>query len=163
MQLHELRSPRGARKLRKLVGRGRGSGHGKTSCRGQKGQKARSGPGMKGSLEGGQMSIIRRLPKVGFHSARPIVYQIVKLSELAKFKDGSVVDAKTLKAKGIIEKPHKPYKILADGELKKALTIQAYSFSKQAEEQIKQAGGTIQTITASAVMNDGSSQKQKSK
>ena len=163
MYLHELRSPRGAKKLRKIVGRGRGSGHGKTSCRGQKGQSARSGRGILGSLEGGQMSLIRRLPKVGFHSARPIVYQIVKLSDLSKFKDGAVVDARTLKTKGLIEKIYKPYKILADGEFKKALTIQAYSFSKQAEEQIKQAGGKVQTITASAVMNDGSSQKQKAK
>jgi len=161
MFTHELRSPRGARKTRKLVGRGRGSGHGKTSCRGQKGQTSRSGRGIINSLESGQVPLIRRLPKVGFHSARPIVYQIVKLSDLSRFKEGALVDANTLKQKGLIEKAYKPYKVLAVGEIKKALTIQAYSFSKKAEELIKQAGGKAETITAATVHEGNLAQKPK--
>ena len=146
MFLHEIKSPHGSRKRRKIVGRGRGSGHGKTSCKGQKGQKARSGRGILGQLEGGQMPLIRRLPKIGFRSKRPILYQVVNLDHLSRFKAGSVIDAKTLKAKGLIKNIYRPFKILGSGELKHAVTIQAYSFSKSAAEKINKAGGKMETI-----------------
>ncbi|MDP2653843.1 MAG: 50S ribosomal protein L15 [Candidatus Omnitrophota bacterium] len=148
MQLHQLLAPKGATKRRKIVGRGRGSGHGKTSCKGHKGQNARKGRGILGQLEGGQMPLIRRLPKVGFRSKRPLVYQEVNLEELTKFKAGSVVDARTLKAKGLIKNIFKPFKILGDGDLKNALTVHAYSFSKTAAEKIQKAGGKLETVTA---------------
>lgn len=146
MFLHQISSPLGSRKRRKIVGRGRGSGHGKTSCRGQKGQKSRSGRGILGQLEGGQMPLIRRLPKVGFRSKNPILYQVVNLDHLSRFKTGTTVDAKTLKAKGLIKNIYRPFKILGVGELKHALTVQAYSFSKNAAEKITQAGGKMETI-----------------
>ena len=146
MFLHEIKSPHGSRKRRKIVGRGRGSGHGKTSGKGQKGQKSRSGRSILGQLEGGQMPLIRRLPKVGFRSKRPLLYQVVNLEHLSRFKEGSVVDAKTLKSKGLIKNIYRPFKILGGGELKHALTVQAYSFSKSAADKIAKAGGKIETI-----------------
>ena len=146
MFLHEIKSPDGSRKRRKIVGRGRGSGHGKTSCRGQKGQKSRSGRGILGQLEGGQMPLIRRLPKIGFRSKRPILYQVVNLDHLSRFKAGTLVDARTLKGKGLIKNIYRPFKILGVGELTAALTVQAYSFSKSAAEKITKAGGKTQTI-----------------
>ena len=146
MQLHELRSPVGSRKRRKIVGRGRGSGHGKTSCRGQKGQGARSGRGILGSLEGGQMPLIRRLPKLGFRSKRPILYQVVNLEQLNRFKDGIIVTPELLKTEGLIKSFNKPYKILGDGEIKKSLTVQAISISKTAQDKISKAGGKIEII-----------------
>lgn len=147
MQLHDLRSPRGSRKRRKIVGRGPGSGHGKTSCRGQKGQTSRSGRGILRSLEGGQIPLIRRLPKLGFRSHRPILYQVVKLENLTKFKEGSVVDPQTLKNHGIIGNIYRPFKVVGEGEVKKALTVQAYSFSKTAVEKLEKAGGKTEIIT----------------
>lgn len=146
MYIHELKSPRGSRKRRKIVGRGPGSGHGKTSGRGQKGQRARSGRGIIIGSEGGQMPLIRRIPKVGFRTKSPTFYQVVKLSRLSKFKEGTVVNAELLKANGIIERLSRPYKILNVGELKKALTVHANSFSKAAEEKIVKAGGKAEKI-----------------
>jgi len=146
MQVHDLRSPKGSRKKKRIVGRGRGSGAGKTSGRGENGQKSRSGRGIIKSLEGGQIPIIRRLPKVGFRSKRPIIYQLVKLDSLSKFKEGTVVDGETLKQKNLIKNCYKPYKVLGDGEIKKALTVQAYSFSKTAKEKIEKAGGKTETV-----------------
>ena len=146
MQLHELKSPIGSRKRRKIVGRGRGSGHGKTSCRGQKGQGARSGRGILGSLEGGQMPLIRRLPKVGFRSKRPILYQVVNLEQLNRFKDGTVVTPELLKTEGLIKSYNKPFKILGDGDIKKSLTVRTLSVSKSAQEKITKAGGKVEMI-----------------
>jgi large subunit ribosomal protein L15 len=151
MQVHDITVPKGAHKRRKIVGRGRGSGHGKTSCRGQKGQNARSGRGILRGLQGGQMPLIRRLPKVGFRSHRPKVYQVVTLDQLATFAAGSVVDAQGLKRKKIIHSVYRPYKILGDGELKHALTVQAYRFSKTAEKRIIESGGKIETVDAAAI------------
>ena len=94
MQVHDLKSPKGSRKVKRIKGRGNGSGRGKTSCTGENGQNSRSGRGIGRASEGGQMSLIRRLPKVGFRSHRPIVYQIVKIGDLARFKKGDVVDVK---------------------------------------------------------------------
>lgn len=141
MFVHELKSPKGARKVRKIVGRGRGSGHGKTSGRGQTGQNSRAGRGILFSLEGGQMYLIRRLPKVGFNSRRPVVYQTVPLVELNGFKDGEVVNLQSLKAKGLIKSVRRPVKILNEGDLSKKLTVQVQNFSKTAQEKIVKAGG----------------------
>lgn len=148
MQLHELKAPQGAKKRRKIVGRGRGSGHGRTSGRGQKGQLSRStGRHILGSLEGGQMPLIRRLPKVGFRSKRPILNQVVDLDRLnEKFEAGSVINAEGLKSKGLIKSLNKPFKILGDGQTKKSFVIQGGSISKTAEEKIIKAGGKIEGI-----------------
>ena len=145
MQLQDLKSPKGSRKRKKIVGRGRGSGHGKTSCRGENGQKSRStGRTTVGSSEGGQMPLIRRLPKVGFRSKRPILNQIVRLDLLNQFDNGITVDAALLKAQGLIKSLNKPFKILSGGELKKKLVVCAKSISKSAEEKIIEAGGKVQ-------------------
>lgn len=144
MQLHELQSPKGSRKKKRIVGRGRGSGKGKTSGRGENGQRSRTGRWSAKGSEGGQMRLIRRLPKVGFRSHRPILNQIIKLDQLNCFKKDTVVTAELLKSEGLISSLNKPYKILGDGELKNALTIQAESVSKSALEKIKKAGGKVE-------------------
>ncbi len=148
MQLHELKSPVGARKRRKIIGRGRASGHGKTSTRGQKGAMSRAGHWVVGASEGGQMPLIRRLPKIGFRSKRPILNQIVSLDALNKFENGAVVNGDTLKSKGLINSINKPFKVLGNGEVKKAITLQITSIciSASAEEKIKKAGGKIEII-----------------
>lgn len=146
MYLHELKSPKGSRKRRKIVGRGMGSGHGKTSCRGQTGQMSRSGRAVILGSEGGQMSLIRRLPKVGFRRKNPLVYQVVKLSDLKELKAGMVIDGEFLKSQGLIKSFYKPYKILGDGEITQPLVVHASSFSKSAEEKIIKAGGKIEKV-----------------
>ena len=146
MFLHELKSPKGSRKRRKIVGRGRGSGHGKRSGRGQTGQDSRAGRGILFSLEGGQMPLIRRLPKVGFNSKWPKIYQIVNLDELNRFKDGDVVNAESLKARGLIRSVRRPVKILSNGVISKRLTIQVQGFSKAAQEKITKAGGKVEAV-----------------
>ena len=152
MQLHELKSPRGSRKRRKIVGRGKGSGHGKTSGRGHgRHQRARSGRGIIRQLEGGQMPLIRRLPKVGFRSKRPVLYKLVKLESLSVFKPGSVVNAKSLKERGLIRSVFKPFKVLGDGVIKHALTVEAYSFSQSAADKIVKAGGKTVVINHEAL------------
>ena len=159
MFLHELKSPKGSRKRRKIVGHGRGSGHGKTSGRGHKGQNARSGRGILAELEGGQMPLIRRLPKVGFRSKRPIFNQVVNLENLNRFEKGTVIDAASLKAKGLIKSLNKPFKILGDGQLKKALTIKVKSISKSAQEKIIKAGGKVEIVTLAFEPNKNDSSK----
>jgi len=151
MFIHELRAPKVARKRKKIVGRGRGSGYGKTAGRGTKGQNARSGRGVILGSEGGQMSLIRRIPKVGFNSKCPIVYQIVNLKTLTRFKEGTVVDAAFLKSHNLISSLRKPFKILGDGEIKKPLVCYAHSFSKSAEDKIVKAGGKAEKIQNQAV------------
>ncbi len=151
MFLHDIKSPRGSRKRRKIVGRGSGSGHGKTSCRGQKGQMSRSGRAVILGSEGGQMPLIRRLPKVGFRRKNPLVYQIVKLESLKKYKEGTVVTPEFLKTKGLIKSLFKPFKILGDGEISKPLTVQAFAFSKSAQEKITKAGGRVETIDMNTI------------
>jgi len=147
MQLHELKSPKGSRKRRKIVGRGRGSGHGKTSGRGENGQKSRStGRATVGSSEGGQMPLIRRLPKVGFRSHRPILNQVVPVGKLDQFDSGTVVNAEFLKEKGLIKSLNKPFKILGDGAITKSIVVHAESVSKTAKEKILKAGGKIEAI-----------------
>ena len=140
MILNELRAPVGATKNRKRLGRGEGSGHGKTSGRGHKGQKARSGGYHKVGFEGGQMPLARRLPKRGFTNifARP--FAIINLGDLDAV-DAKEIDLEVLQAKKIIKKAYQGLKVLGTGELKKALTIKAKKFSKSAVEKIAKAGG----------------------
>ena len=150
MLLHELKAPAGSHKRRKIVGRGQGSGHGKTSCRGHNGQGQRSGRGVILSSEGGQMPLLRRLPKVGFRSKRPISYQVVNLEDLSLIKEGTVVDGEYLQKNGFIKSFTKPFKILGTGDLKKPLIIHANSFSKSAQEKIEKAGGKAEVLTKAA-------------
>ncbi len=146
MELHELKAPQGARKRKKIVGRGRASGSGKTSGRGENGQRSRStGRYLVASSEGGQMPLIRRLPKVGFRSHRPICYQVVHLGDLdRKCEAGEVITAKALKEKGLIKRLSKPFKILADGDIQKSLTIRQGALSRTAKEKIERAGGKVE-------------------
>ena len=147
MQMHELAPHPKAKREVKRIGRAIGSGHGKTSTKGHKGQWARSGGGVRVGFEGGQMPLVRRLPKRGFTNNFSKDYSTVNVGCLSEFKAGTVVTAELLLEKGILSKI-KPYglKVLGDGELKVALTVQAAAFTKQAEEKIKKAGGTIKLI-----------------
>lgn len=146
MQLHQIKSPVGSRKKKKIVGRGRGSGQGKTSGRGHKGQGSRSGRGIIGSLEGGQVPLIRRIPKLGFRSHRPIFNQVVKIDGLNHFENGAVVTRESLKEKGLIASINKPFKILDGGELKKSLTLKVESISQSAKGKVEKAGGKVELI-----------------
>ena len=141
MKLGELRNPRGARKRRKRVGRGPGSGHGKTACRGTKGQKARSGSGVKPWFEGGQMPLQRRVPKRGFNNIFRKAYAIINLRDLQEFAGGTVVTPELLKTKGKIKKELHGVKVLGVGDIKVPLTVKASRFSKSAVEKIEAAGG----------------------
>ena len=146
--LNQLKRPHGSRKRHKVVGRGRGSGHGKTSGRGNKGQNARASGGVRPGFEGGQMPLIRRVPKRGFTFTPKPRYQIVSLESLNTFKTGSEVGLETLREARLIRKKSLPVKILGDGELKQALKVRAHAFSKSAVEKIKKAGGSALEIKA---------------
>ena len=160
MRLHDLKSPKGSRKRRKIVGRGKGSGFGKTSGRGVKGQKSRStGRATVGSSEGGQMPLIRRLPKMGFNSHRPVLNQIVALERFNQFEEGTVIDADFLKVKGLIKSANKPYKILGDGEIKKSFVFHTESMSAKAKEKIIKAGGKIEPLIEKAEQKETKSKK----
>ncbi len=149
MRLGDIHVPKGATKKRKIVGRGPGSGHGKTSTRGQKGQKSRSGAGIRVGFEGGQMPLIRRIPKRGFTNKFKKVFQIVNLSQLASFKENSVVDIAVLLKENLIKNDVIPVKILGDGEISKPITVKANAFSSSALEKIKKANGHAEIISAS--------------
>ncbi|CDC71655.1 MAG TPA: 50S ribosomal protein L15 [Acholeplasmatales bacterium] len=145
MNLNELKPVAGARHAKKRVGRGIGSGMGKTSTRGHKGQNARSGGGVRPGYEGGQTQLFKRLPKRGFTNVNRKEYALVKLGDLNdKFEAGAVVDLASLKEAGLVKKEYEGVKILSNGELSKALTIKATKFSKAAEEKVKAAGGTVE-------------------
>jgi large subunit ribosomal protein L15 len=145
--LSNLKSPKGATKSRKRVGRGQGSTLGKTSGKGQKGQKSRSGGRIKPGFEGGQMPIHRRLPKIGFASPNAIDYSIVNLGDLEEaFAAGDTVDYEALRQRGMTRKKDDGVKILGSGELTKALTVKATKFSKSAAEKITAAGGTVEVV-----------------
>ena len=145
MMLHEIRTAEGASKAAKRKGRGHGSGNGKTAGYGHKGQKARSGV-KKAGFEGGQMPLQRRLPKRGFNNIFATVYTTVKLSDLEKFEAGSVVDANALLEKGIIKKVNDGVKVLGNGTLTKALTVQVAAYTASAKESIEKAGGKAEVI-----------------
>ena len=147
MYLHELKPPKGGRKRKKILGRGSGSGHGKTSGRGHNGQNARSGKGTRLGFEGGQMPLQRRIPKRGFRRKKEVA-QIVNLDILNKFKEGLTITPESLKLKGAIKNPKKMVKILGNGKISKPLIIKAHSFSKSAEAKIKEVGGKTELINA---------------
>ena len=147
MKLHELERNIGATHSKKRVGRGSGSGLGKTSGRGQKGQKARSGVSISPLFEGGQTPLFRRLPKRGFSNARfKTSYATVNVSKLNVFEDGTVVTPALLKEKRLITKELDGVKVLGNGKLEKKLTIQANKFSNSALEKIKEAGSKAEVI-----------------
>ena len=147
MKLHELHPAEGSVKNRKRIGRGPGSGTGKTSGKGHKGQNARSGGGVRPGYEGGQTPLYKRLPKRGFTNIHAHEYAIVNLGDInALFEAGSVVDLEALKKVGLVKKEHEGVKILGNGELDKALTIKAAKFSKSAVEKISKAGGTVEVL-----------------
>ena len=144
--LSRLSPPQGSRKGRKRVGRGPGSGLGKTSGRGQKGQKSRSGGRVGRGFEGGQMPVQRRLPKRGFKNPFRKHLTTVNISVLEAFDDGTVVDLQLLLDKGLVKKAQDGLKVLADGELTKKLTVKAIGASKSAIEKIEKAGGTFEKV-----------------
>jgi large subunit ribosomal protein L15 len=147
MNLNELKPAEGSKKDSFRVGRGHGSGNGKTSGKGHKGQKARSGGGVRPGFEGGQMPIYRRLPKRGFTNVFAKVYTEINVTALNSFEDGATVTAESLKAAGIIKKVNDGVKVLGRGELTaKNITVQAAKFTKSAEEKITAAGGKAEVI-----------------
>ena len=141
MKLNTLKANEGSRKNHYRVGRGVGSGNGKTSGAGQKGQNARSGGGVSLGFEGGQMPIYRRLPKRGFKNVNRIEYAVVNVGKLNIFEDGQTIGEAELVEAGLISAKHGAVKILGNGELTKKLTVQANAFSKSAQEAIEKAGG----------------------
>lgn len=145
-RLGELAKPKGATHAKKRVGFGRSSGHGKTSGRGQKGARSRSGDKTRPGFEGGQMPLIRRIPKRGFISYQRVPVQIVNLGALARFPAGSVVDPKIMAQGGLIGTERHPVKVLGDGELAHALTVKAQRFSDSALKKIAAAGGTAEIL-----------------
>jgi large subunit ribosomal protein L15 len=147
MDLSNLKPAIGSTKNRKRLGRGPGSGQGKTAGKGHKGQNARSGGGVKAGFEGGQMPLQRRLPKRGFTSLNKKVYALVNLRDLQdNFEAGSVIDLEALGMAGLINKVYDGVKILGDGDIEKAITVKAHKFSKTAEQKIVAAGGTVEVI-----------------
>ncbi len=147
LRLHNLRNRPGAKHRVKRLGLGRSSGHGKTSTRGGKGQTARTGSSIRPGFEGGQMPLIRRIPKRGFNNAAfRVQYAIVNVGQLEGFADGSEVTPETLKEKGLIAALLDGVKILGDGELKHKLTVRVHRFSASAKEKIAKAGGQCQVI-----------------
>ena len=145
MNLNELKPVAGATHAKKRVGRGIGSGMGKTATRGHKGQNARSGGGVRPGYEGGQTQLFKRLPKRGFTNVNHKEFAIVNLGDInERFEVGAIVDLAALKNAGLVKKEYEGVKILSNGEFGKALTIKAAKFSKSAEEKIKAAGGTVE-------------------
>ncbi len=147
ISLNNLKPAKGANRKNKRVGRGIGGGHGKTSARGYKGQKSRSGTSIRPGFEGGQMPLHRRLPKRGFTNIFRKEYAVVNLATLAEIEAGTKIDPEFLKSKGIVKNQKDGIKILGSGELKHALHVSAHKFSKSAAEKIQQAGGVIEVIS----------------
>lgn len=150
MKLDELKPAPGSNRKRKRVGRGDGSGHGKTSCRGHKGQGARSGGNVAPGFEGGQMPLQRRLPKRGFRNPFKTVVAVINLQQLEAFDAGSEITPQTLSEKGLVRGKSRQVKILGDGALSKALTVKAHGFSAKAKERIEAAGGKTELIAVHA-------------
>ena len=147
MKLHELQPAAGSKKTRTRVGRGLGSGLGKTSGRGQKGQNSRSGGGVRSGFEGGQMPLYRRLPKRGFNNVFAKQYAEVNVEQLNRFEDGAIVDPVALIEAGILKNVRDGIRILGNGTLEtKNLTVIANGFTKSAEEKITAAGGKVEVI-----------------
>lgn len=146
MKLFELSPADGSVKDVKRIGRGHGSGNGKTAGKGHKGQNARSGGGVRPGFEGGQMPMTRRIPKRGFNNIFATKYSTVNVSDLDKFVDGTVVDAELLAASGLVKNTANGVKILGNGELTKNLTVKASAFSTSAKEKIEKAGGKAEVM-----------------
>jgi len=146
MKLHELKPAKGSRRERKRVGRGPGSGTGKTAGRGEKGQKSRSGYSAKRGFEGGQMPLHRRLPKRGFTNLFRTEFRTVNVDRLNRFESGATVTPETLLEVGLLRKGVEAVKILGNGELTVALTVQAHRFTRGAVEKIEKAGGKAEVI-----------------
>ncbi len=147
MELNDLHPAPGATHSKKRVGRGPGSGNGKTAGRGHKGQKSRSGYSRRYGFEGGQMPLVRRIPKRGFTNIFKVRYQIVNVRDLeSRFDDGASVGVEELVASGLVKKNGGPVKILSEGELGKKLTVRAHRFSRKAQEKIEAAGGTCEVL-----------------
>ena len=146
MNLHELAPARGAKKRRKRIGRGPGSGHGKTATKGHKGILARSGGGKRPGFEGGQMPLVRRLPKFGFTNPSRVEYSIVNLTSFVDWTGSETITPQAMVDAGLVKRKKRPIKILGNGELKKPLVVQAHKFSKSAEAKIQAAGGRVEVI-----------------
>ena len=146
MKLHELSPAEGSVKESKRIGRGHGSGNGKTAGKGHRGQKARAGHGMRIGFEGGQMPLQRRVPKRGFNNIFAEEWIAINIAALEVFEDGATVDAAALAEKGIIAKANKPVKVLGNGKLTKKLTVNLNAFSASAAEKIGAAGGKAEVI-----------------
>jgi len=144
MELNNLKPKKGARHAKKRVGRGPGSGHGKTSGRGEKGQKSRSGFSRMLGFEGGQMPLHRRLPKRGFTNIFKKEHAVVNVSDLERFENGATVDEAALRQAGLVKGRNDGIKVLGDGKLSKKLNVVAHKFSASARKQIEAAGGTCQ-------------------
>jgi large subunit ribosomal protein L15 len=146
MKLNELKPPEGARKKRKRIGRGEGSGHGGTSTKGHKGYKARAGGKASPGFEGGQMPLQRRLPKRGFKNPLRKEYNVINVRDLARFPAGTVVDEAALKASGLLKKVRLRVKVLGEGSLSHPLTVRAHQYSLTAKSKIEAAGGNAEVI-----------------
>ena len=146
MKIHELGAVAGSTKEVKRIGRGHGSGNGKTAGKGHKGQKARAGRGQRFGFEGGQMPLQRRVPKRGFNNIFATEYASVNVSALNVFEDGAVVDAAALIEKGIIKKEYDGVKILGNGEITKKITVKAAAFSATAKDKITAVGGKYEVL-----------------
>ena len=140
----QLKPPQGAKKGPKRVGRGPGSGHGKTSGKGHKGQKARSGPHIRPGFEGGQMPLQRRLPKRGFRNIFKKRFALVHIRDLGRFPAGAVVDVEALRTAGLVKKAPDGVKIVGDGDLQVALTVRAHAFTESARKKIEAASGKVE-------------------
>lgn len=145
--MHNLKAPKGAHKKKKLLGRGSGSGHGKTSTRGSKGQTSRAGRHFYLGFEGGQSPLIRRMPKRGFTSKFKKEFQIINLDGLNRIKE-QTINPELLEKYGLIKDKNKLVKILGNGEIKNPISVQAHAVSKKAFDKIKNAGGTVELINA---------------
>ena len=146
MKLNELKATDGARFTKKRIGRGQGSGTGKTSGKGQKGQNSRSGGGVAIGFEGGQTPFFKRMPKRGFTNYTRKEYAIVNVADLNRFEDGVTVDYEARKAAGLIKKHREGVKVLGGGKLEKKLTVKAEKFSATAVKAIEEAGGTVEVM-----------------
>ena len=146
MKIHELSPVAGSRKKRKRIGRGQGSGHGGTACRGHKGQKSRSGAGLRPGFEGGQMPLQRRLPKRGFTNIFKKQYNILNVKDLNRFEPNANLDTEALKEAGLVKKTKDGVKILGEGDISRPLIVKVNKVSKTAKEKIEAAGGKVEII-----------------
>ena len=146
MRIHELSPMRGSIKKRKRVGRGPGSGHGKTACRGHKGQNSRSGGGVRPGFEGGQMPLQRRLPKRGFTNIFKKKYALINIKGLSRFEPDSVLDVETLIDAGLVKRVNDGIKLVGDGEISHPLVIKVHKASKTAVAKIEAAGGRVEIL-----------------